>query len=89
MSDTPVRSPLYDRLAGGLFGLLLLWGASLSAMMAQAHASALGRICGATSPHCAWRHVAVGMSLAGITLCLAAMPPVPSRVKSAARCAAR
>lgn len=76
MSRSFVKAQLHARLAGGLFGFLLLWGATLSALFAEAHANALGSICGASaSPHCGWCYAAVSLALAGLTACAAALAP--------------
>ena len=69
MSRLSLKVQLRDRLAGGLFGFLLLWGAALSAVMAKAHADLLGHICGAGPiPHCGWCYAAPGLALAGLTV---------------------
>ena len=70
MFSPPEKVQIPMRLAGGLFGLLSLSGASLSALFAEAHMKALGHICGAgASPHCGWCYAAVSLALVGLTAC--------------------
>lgn len=84
MSRLSLKVQLRGRLAGGLFGFSLLWGAALSAVMAEVHANRLGHICGAIPTfHCGWCYAAVGLALAGLTvLGVSGMSWPPVRVRA-------
>jgi hypothetical protein len=71
---TPQADAVQNRAALGLFGLLSLASAQVSALFVRDHILLRGVICGAQSPHCGWCYAAAAFALAGVAAFAAAMP---------------